>query len=346
MKAKKILHIAGCDKFIPPYVDFVNDNFNSEMHEFLISSGMASDELNDSSNIYLSESTTFSRVKYYFQLIIKMHQADKVILHSLFNIRLVQILFFTPWLLKKCYWVIWGGDLYVHKFGKRNNEWKVKEFFRRPVIKNMGHLVTYIEGDITLARKWYGAKGNYHECLMYTSNLYREYEVPENKETTVNIQVGNSADPSNNHIEVLEKLLPFKDENICIFVPLSYGSEEYAQSISKKGKEWFGDKFNPITAFMPFEQYLSFLGSIDIAIFNHKRQQAMGNTITLLGLGKTVYIRSDTTQWQFFKDKGIDIGDVDELSNLNQLPTKNNIEIVKSYFSEANYFEQLNELFN
>lgn len=48
-----------------------------------------------------------------------------------------------------------------------------------------------------------------------------------------------------------------------------------------KGKELFGEKFIPLTEFMTFEKYLEFLGSIDIAIFAHKRQQAMGNTITI-----------------------------------------------------------------
>lgn len=37
---------------------------------------------------------------------------------------------------------------------------------------------------------------------------------------------------------------------------------------------------------MPFEEYLGLLAKIDIAILNHKRQQAMGNITTLLGLGK------------------------------------------------------------
>ncbi|QQK59346.1 TDP-N-acetylfucosamine:lipid II N-acetylfucosaminyltransferase [Shewanella sp. LC6] len=343
--SKKILHIAGCDKFIPPYIQFVNENFNSEEHDFIINSGMASGELQSSSNIYFSGNSTFSKLKHYFHLIIEMHQADKVIVHALFNIKIVQILFFAPWLLKKCCWVIWGGDLYTYQLGKRNKKWQINEFFRRPVIKRIGHLVTYIEGDIALARKWYGATGKYQECLMYTSNLYKEYEVSENKKTSINIQVGNSADPSNNHIEALEKLLPFKDEDICIFVPLSYGSKEYAKQVITQGKELFGDKFKPLREFMPFEEYLSFLGSIDIAIFNHKRQQAMGNTITLLGLGKTVYLRSDTSQWQFFETKGIKIGDVEMFNSLERYETKENIKIVKEYFSQKNYKNQLAKLF-
>ena len=50
---KKILHIADCDKFIPPYIQFINDNFNSKEHEFLLKSGMADDKLDSSSNVNL-----------------------------------------------------------------------------------------------------------------------------------------------------------------------------------------------------------------------------------------------------------------------------------------------------
>jgi len=343
---KKILHIANCEKFIPAFIKVVQEEFNFDEHEFQLTSGIADSELIISKNINLSKATLSAKLNHYFNVIIKMHQADKIILHSLFDIKLVQILFFTPWLLKKCYWVIWGGDLYTYQLDKRNWQWKVKEFFRRPVIKNIGNLVTYIKGDVELAREWYGAKGIERECLIYPSNLYKEYKVADVPCEAINIQVGNSADPSNNHLEVLEMLLPYKDQNICIYMPLSYGSKENAKQVIKQAKEWFGDKFVPLTELICFEEYLTFLGSIDIAIFNHKRQQAMGNTITLLGLGKTVYIRSDTTQWQFFKDKGIIIGDVEQLNILEVQILSENISRVKTYFSQSNYLKQLGSLFN
>lgn len=343
--SKKIFHIGAYATFIPPFIDFVKEHFDFEQHEFLLTNGMEAEVLTKSSNVHIAERTIPARIKHYLFAIIKMHKADKVILHGLFDIKLVFLLFFTPWLLKKCYWVMWGGDLYVHQLGMRNWKWKRKEFFRRTVIKHMGHLVTYIEGDVELARKWYGAKGKYHECLMYSSNLYKEFDVPEKKTGTINIQIGNSADPSNNHIEALEKLLPFKKDDICIYMPLSYGDQQHAQQVIKQGKEWFGEKFITLTDFMPFDEYLAFLGSIDIAIFNHKRQQAMGNTITLLGLGKTVYMRSDTTQWQFFKDKEVIFGDIAQLETLTNFNTTKNIDIIKTYFSEENYIKQLSGLF-
>lgn len=343
---KRILHIANGEKFIPPFINFVKKNFNFKVHEFLLTKGMAQDNLIHAKNIkLLSEKTSTAKLKHYFQMLVKMHQADIIILHSLADNTIVKILFFTPWLLKKCYWVIWGGDLYVYRFGKRDRRWRVREFFRRSVIKKMGYLVTYIKGDIDLAREWYGARGEYHECIMYLSNIYKELDISKNDSSTTNIQLGNSANSTNNHIEILEKLLPFKNQNIRIYAPLSYSDQNHAKKVIKIGKGLFGDKFVPLTEFMPFEDYLKFLGKIDIAIFNNSRQQALGNIITLLGLGKTVYIRSDTTQWQLFKEKGIEIYDVKDFQSLVNHYHTDNVDKIKQYFSKETLLNQLSELF-
>lgn len=341
-----ILHIASSEKFIPPFIAFIKANFNFGNHEFLLTKGMAQQDIIPTSNIkILSKDNRFSKTKHYLKVIVKMHQADKIILHSLADHSIVKILFFMPWLLKRCYWVIWGGDLYTYQFGKRNRRWRVREFYRRPVIKHMGHLVTYIEGDIALAREWYDAEGEYHESLMYLSNLYKTLEAPEKQDRTINIQLGNSANPTNNHIEVLEMLLPYKEQDICIYVPLSYSDQNHAKKVIKIGRELFGNKFIPLTEFMPFERYLDFLGNIDIAIFNNNRQQAMGNIITLLGLGKTVYMRNDTSQWQFFQDKGLQIYNVNDFSSLDNHYHKDNVNNIKHYFSEATLIQQLSRLF-
>lgn len=341
-----ILHIASSEKFIPPFINFIKANFNFENHDFLLTKGMSQQDIIPTNNIkILSKKTRFGKTKHYLKVIFKMHQADKIILHSLADHSIVKILFFMPWLLKRCYWVIWGGDLYSYQFDKRNRRWRVREFYRRPVIKHMGHLVTYIEGDITLAREWYDARGDYHESLMYLSNLYKTLEVPKKQNRTINIQLGNSASPTNNHIEVLEMLLPYKEQDICIYAPLSYSDQNHAQKVIKLGCELFGDKFVPLTEFMPFERYLEFLGNIDIAIFNNNRQQAMGNIITLLGLGKTVYVRNDTTQWQFFQDKGLQIYNINNFSSLDNHYHEDNVNKIKHYFSEATLIQQLTRLF-
>lgn len=345
---EEIIHLSSCEKFLPSFVELVNSHFDGGKHSFLLTRGMSENELAGYSNVIIAGDGFWSLLKHYTMRAFKIQSARKVILHSLYDNYLILILFLMPWNLRKCYWVIWGSDLYKYLTPKLTFKEKFVELIRRQVLKNVGSLVTYIEGDVQLARKWYGSKGKYHECFMYTSNLYKEYNLPKNQHRGINILVGNSADPSNKHLDVFDKLEPFKEQDIKIYVPLSYGNPEYAKNIIKQGRERFGDKFEALIEHMPFNQYLEFLGKIDIAIFNHKRQQAMGNTITLLGLGKKVFMRSDVTQWAFFKSHGITVYDIEELalSGSENTQTEANKHIVKSYFSEKTFLKQLREIFN
>lgn len=290
-----------------------------------------------------------SLLKNIYALSKAMQHAEKIILHGLFNNHLLYILALQPWLLKKCHWVIWGGDLYNHQAAVKDWRWKKNEFFRHLVIKRLGYLLTYIPGDVALARQWYGATGQYQECLMYISNLFKELVIPAKTGSVINILVGNSGDPSNNHLEVFEKLAAQKSENITIYCPLSYGGIDanYAKQMAEKGTAMFGDRFVALTDFMLFADYLKLLGQIDIAVFAHKRQQGMGNTITLLGLGKKVYMRSDVTPWVMFDKLGIKVFDFShinlELINCS-IGIKNNT-ITKKVFSKVILINQLNYIF-
>lgn len=330
----KIIHIMLLDKFNIPFIDFLQEHFGLINHKFIFvqkrefKHGMTPDR----------EVTWIDKIEKVSELFKELYCADKIIIHGLWSKYFIGLLLLQPWLLKKCYWVMWGGDFYFPE---------KQSWIKKQVIKNMGHFITYIKGDYELAKKWYGANGKYHECFMYPSNLYKEYDIKPKKHTTINIQLGNSADPTNNHIEVLEKLKVYKDKDIKIFTPLSYGNEEYASSVIVKGEELFGEKFVALTNFMVFDKYLEFLAEIDIAIFAHKRQQAMGNIITLLGLGKKVYLRTDVATWQFFLEKEIKVYNIDniELESISEQIKNQNQQKTKDYFSENNLKKQLKRLF-
>lgn len=342
-----ILHVAGLDKFIPPFIEFLDKNFDLAQHRFWLHGDRNRYPYHDNPSTYQVSPGVLGKIGGYLRLAIDLHKADKVILHGLFDPRIVLLLSCMPWLLKKCYWIIWGNDLYVRKLGKKDWKWRAKEIFRAFVIKRIGHLVSFIEGDVTLARDWYRATGRYHNCLMYTSNIYRQLNVKNAHYDTINIQVGNSAHPSNNHIEALQKLRPYKDKDIKIYAPLSYGNPEYAKAVIQHGEKWFGDKFKPLTALMPFDEYLELLGKIDIAIFNHRRQQAMGNIITLLGLGKKVFLRRDVTSWEMLKKNDISVYDIEDLdiSPLNPDIGNKNRELIRKNFSFERLASQLKEIF-
>jgi hypothetical protein len=352
-KKIKYLHLFPVEKFTNDYIRFINNNFNPEEHLFLTFGERTDIEINKDENV---KKITISKksLKDVIYLIKRMYSSEKIFLHSLFNKNIVKILFVNSWLLKKCNWIIWGGDLYSYKFKKRNT-WRavLYEKIRAYVIKNMSKVSCAVKGDCKLAKKWYGFKGKYYECLIYPSNVFKNCDlakVKENNKNTIYIQIGNSASSTNNHLEVFKKLEKYKENDIEIISPLSYGDPEYREKVIIEGKRMFGNKFNPLVEFLPFSEYLKILSKVDVAIFNHRRQQAMGNIITLLGFGKKVYIRNDITSWKFFKEKNINVYNArgnfnDIFESMSAEIKENNMKNIMDSFSEKELKNQWSKIF-
>ncbi len=344
----KYLHVFNNEtKFSKGFFDFLLDNhFDLNKHE-LFHYGKA-----DPSYKKYPMGVTFA--KYYsmikhFKLLRSMFRVEKIIIHSLASPWLLWFLFLFPKLTKKVYWVIWGKDLYFYKLlEKKHIHHHLYEFFRKRVFKKIKHVVTYVPGDAELAKQWYQVDANYHECLMYPSNLFKAHQFDKEKNNQViTIQAGNSADPSNHHEEIFDKLLPYKEMDIKIIAPLSYGDASYAKRIIKLGTDCFGDKFIPLTSFIPIDEYIKMINQIDIAVFAHNRQQAMGNIITLLGMGKHVYLKSDITSYQLFKKLDIEVYDFSSKITLNQSIAccQTNKQKVARHFSQTNLKQQWNTIF-
>lgn len=323
------------DKFIPPFIDFIDTHFNINDHYFMVRGkekyGLTFKKPYSKNIVY--------RGKSFFKTLTAVNKAEKIIIHGLWSRHTARLLLLQPWVLKKCYWIMWGGDFYAPE--KQN-------WIKKQVIKRIGHCVTFLKGDYELAQKWYGATGKYEECLAYSSNVFQPLDLPIKSESTLFIQIGNSAKATNNHLEIFEKLRPFKEHDIRLIVPLSYaGDARYISKVIEEGTKIFGGKFEPLTEFMPYEDYLNLLSKIDIAIFNYKRQQGMSNLIALLGLGKKVYIHNDITPYRLFQEIGIHIHDIDhiELTPINETMKAENQRLIRSFFSEERYLKQLKKIF-
>jgi len=347
VKPGEILHIFNWDKkFLCPFRDLIRQHFADGRHRFVVYGSTGADA---DATIASDDTTVYPGrlMKHAFELAAAIARAEKVMLHGLFHSHLYYILSLQPWLLTKCYWYIWGGDLYVHENGKPGIRFQKDEWFRRFVISRLGHLVTYVQGDYELAKEWYGATGAYRECILYPSNVYRPSASPIRAAGPMNIQVGNSADPANCHLEIFERLSQFQNEDFRIYVPLSYGDQAHAAKVVEAGKRMFGHRFIPMTDFMPYSQYCEYLQSLDIAIFAHKRQQGMGNMIALLGMGKKVYMRSDVTSWRLFSKLDVAVFDFEnlELTALDKPSQRTNARKIATYFSEERLRNQLSSLF-
>lgn len=339
----KILHLCTLDKFIPPFIAFTRKHFDDSAHSFIVCGDRDRyPYISGADTIHLPDYTRA------LSILIKLNQSDKIILHNFANWKIAILLFLQPWLLTRCYWVIWGADLY-YSLAPKNRilsivYWNVRAW----AIRRFAGIVTYLKDDYDLACKTYRTNAKYFECLTYESNLYKEPATGTEQSTTSNILVGNSADPSNCHEAILEKLLSCKEEDIRIICPLSYGDQVHKNKIIDLGRKLFGDKFAPLVSLMPVSEYQNLLQTVDFAVFAHHRQQAMGNTISLLGYGKTVYLRKGTPQWNLFSALGVRVFDFDELDLHTASPEdiKANNKIIKEYFSEEKLLRQLNIIYS
>lgn len=228
---------------------------------------------------------------------------------------------FNPKLQKKTTWIIWGTDIYSYLKKDKNIKTRIYESLRKVVIPNFPEISAYVNQDFTLINQLYSTKAEFIKTMYpYPVNFddLNTYAIKERNKQIVNILIGNSADSTNCHEEMIDYLSAYKDEPICIYCPLSYGgNQKYIQEISKKGKNIFGDKFIPVMTIMNSQEYSGFLSTIDIALMNHKRQQALGNITALIYLGRKVYLRSDVTTYQFMSEQNIQVFDIDTLKKQN-----------------------------
>lgn len=348
-----IVHISSKTAFISPYIHFVRENFNIENHQFLINTnkGELNETQSEPSVIYFQLSDNKKYFRFSKKVKPYLKKADKVILHGLFIPNLVFLLFLNKALLKKCYWMVYGDDLYYYKYNNKRIWSKFFEQIRKRVIKNVKGLITHIEHDYYYAKSLYNVKGSFLYCLMYPSNLFKDYNLIQSSTDKIIIQIGNSGDSTNNHIDILEKLSAKKNENIQIICPLSYGkNKKYIEKVVNYGNLLFSKKFIPLLDHLPLDEYISVLSKVDIALFNHDRQQGLGNIITLLGLGKKVYLRDNITTWNSLTKLNLQVFSINNeefnLNLLSQAEKDKNISIIKNNYSKDNLKQQLETIFN
>jgi len=128
------------------------------------------------------------------------------------------------------------------------------------------------------------------------------------------VLVGNSATASNNHVEAFEILHGRVTEPGRVIAPLSYGNLSYGRQVAEVGTQLFGERFDPLTQWMPIDEYNRRIGGCGFVVMNHRRQQAVGNIGAALFKGATVYLRPENPLTAFYRDLGIHLRSTDELA--------------------------------
>lgn len=129
-----------------------------------------------------------------------------------------------------------------------------------------------------------------------------------------NILAGNSSSATNNHVEMFEAIRDQVDLNSRkVVTPLSYGDARYRERVIEMGHRILGDSFQPLTEFMPKEEYLETIRSCGFVVMNHLRQQAVGNICSGMLMGAKVYFNNRNPLMGWFQQRGAIVGSIGSL---------------------------------
>lgn len=198
-------------------------------------------------------------------------------------------------------------------------------------------------------------KATYPERTSHIQYIPFNYHVPfvdhDDRSPKLNIIVGNSANPDNNHVESFDLIRGFDFHDRKVYVPLSYGGTRgYVAEVLKCGERAFGKSFVPLLSFLPLADYEAILDSVGFAIMNHSHQHAMGNILSLLFKGTKIYMDPGNSAYQALDRMGAVVSDISRISSdifydgLTQSEIQRNKGVVNTHYSRTALLKQTNSL--
>ena len=200
--------------------------------------------------------------------------------------------------LGRIIWRTWGSDgkLYgdsgnaVKRIIKRavGAMWRrrVRSFYDIGIADTVDRL-NMVEryGEVRTMHVAYAGRGNF-DSLIDARNIKKDGDC-------LNVMIGHSGFSNDNHIGVMTSLERFSDRNMRIYMVLSYGEEDYIKKVREYVDEKWSGKVVIIDKFMPYGEFASLLGQMDVAIFDGRASYALGNIGMLLFLEKKIFLNPD-----------------------------------------------------
>lgn len=271
------------------------------------------------------------------------YEIQKIIIHYL-SVPKIDFVDKYISILTPIYWVVWGGDVYnnlltFHGFNifyeplYMGARYFIKHFLSNvlniSVIRNrigektlifVKRRVRYFVSDVDydLLKKTFPQyiKGRQIKGFFYypiDSIVEKDLMVDSKCKTT--IIIGNSCSNSNNHLYAFKFLRYLNLREKTVVVPLSYGGTgKYKKHVIKEGYSIWGNKLRVISDFLPLEEYNRLLSTSAICIYANWRQEAMGNILTVLGLGAKVFISERNPLYLYLCQLGLIIYSLEKIN--------------------------------
>ncbi len=306
----------------------------------------------------------------------KAAKFDKLIVHSFFFPSLDRFFNSIPKDLT-IVWMFWGADGYSYtwetkkwfqpltlkwkKMNRNNNVNFLKGLYRelysfrqdlikskvtKKLIRRVNVCGTWVKYDYEMI-KHINPKMSFAYYSYFTFEQMVFSDVANVNQDFNRIWLGNSATDTNNHLDALQYLSDIKWQGEII-VPLSYGDKEYGEYIESFGKKLFGDRFIPLWDLLPLKEYQQLMNSCGIVWMNHIRQQAAGNIIAALFMGKAVIMNSHNNLYKTLKDMNIQFIEKEVLKDVQGINENSfflNSSIIKQKFSNDHILDAIKKIY-
>lgn len=336
----KILHICPDDKFIDQAIENVtNYNIADVEHKFIVITKFQSlryikSKIDMKSRKSLILSILMGQYSKYDVVVFHSFIRDFAIISKLLKKNIIRV------------WIGWGFDYYCfsgkamitdypeqkktliqvirNKLARHKlvsllyttffsvNEHEKFDYFC-PVLESEFELFRFVLSDKAKYLDWnYGSQTAFYEKIL-SSNIVCEGN---------GIFVGNSADPTNNHVDILRRL---NNINRPIYMPLSYGDDNYRNWLKDKIKT-FNYDILILENFLTVDAYLTHLSQCNVMIMNHVRQQAAGNVGIGFLIGMTIYLNKTSPLLIDLRNRGFHIYETQDINDGNKLKLLTNEE--------------------
>ena len=240
---------------------------------------------------------------------------DLVVVHNLLNDYKVELILNAP-KATRIHWISWGDDIYCAR-GLRNSifeertqalleskrtkrqrlahrwlentqlgafaydqarfGWMRSRYDRiRQAARRVQSISTIVPAESSLIARYFNPDV---PCFTFFYGSLKHFirGLPDEPTSGDAVFVGNSAYPSNNHLEAFDFIERTPQLAGCeIITPLAYGDKFYGDVIEADGRRRFGARFAPLREIVEYEAYVRMYARRGYVVMNHRRQQALG----------------------------------------------------------------------
>lgn len=330
-------------------INMINDEstpFLPNDHIFLIAIKDCYEKHKHNKNVHLEEAIVSSDMKKFSYYASK---AQYVFLHCN-NLSYFQILKLKKVVLNKIIWCVWGeAYLYPQKDkvsgiyrNLRRCGGNIIRYLVDRKIKNFYAIGIGFEYDALAVRKRFGNIKIVAAPYGYIKGKKKMYEEIIEKypkhdmQLPYKIMIGHSAYPQLKHIEIMEKLYKFRDNDILISLILSYGDMEYAKMVEEYALKMFPSKVEIIRDYMSPDKYFEYLHTVDAWILDYIGQNALGNFTRLLYLQKKVFLNGESIMMLAARLESLEVYDIKDIEGLG---FSEFVEPLKNPYNNKKYAE-------